>query len=176
MSQGRRWRGSPGGRRGAQGRLLGELAAALWYSKGGAVLAGVGRGEFGGGGPAGLGVKVGNDLSRKQRGSRGWGSIAGLFFFAKQHRRRRGMAGRFSQNTPPFSVAIRSRSGGSYRSFHSFHRWAGFHLIRFLITVSKKMRIQYSKKCEFKSRYYFTIQSDIYANSRNFIHMELPLI
>jgi hypothetical protein len=53
-----------------------------------------------------------------------------IVFFAKQHRRRRGMAGRFSQNTPPFSVAIRSRSGGSYRSFHSFHRWAGFHLIR----------------------------------------------
>jgi hypothetical protein len=37
------------------------------------------------------------------------------------------------KTTPPLLVPIRSRSGGSDWSFHSFHRWASFYLIRSLI-------------------------------------------
>jgi hypothetical protein len=68
-----------------------------------------------------------NEEAFVDRGSNarlGWG------IFAKQHRRQRGLAGGFSQNIPTLLVAIRSRSGDSDQSFRSFHRWAGFHLIR----------------------------------------------
>jgi hypothetical protein len=41
-----------------------------------------------------------------------------------------GLQAFFRKITPPLSPTFRSRSGGSDQSFHSLHRWVGFHLIR----------------------------------------------
>jgi hypothetical protein len=58
----------------------------------------------------------------------GWDLSRGAaeFFFKKVQGRRRGLAGGSLKNVPALSQFVRYRSNAPDRSFHSFHKWAGF--------------------------------------------------
>jgi hypothetical protein len=63
------------------------------------------------------------------QGTKGWGAGG---FFAKKPMRLNGWRAVLCKMAGAQSVAFRWRSGAPDLSFHSLHRWGGFHLIRSL--------------------------------------------
>jgi hypothetical protein len=77
-----------------------------------------------GGEPAGRGARVGG-LGLEDEGAGG--------FFEKLSGSEGAWRAVLCKRFPPLPMAIRCRSNRCDRGFHSFHGWAGFHLIRSLL-------------------------------------------